>query len=351
MTRGSTWHIAVHLDGSGTDPTAWREPDARPERIFTTAHLADLVALAAAAAFDFAIVDDALAPPSTSESDVRGRIDATLAVAAVAPLTDGIGLVPTVTTTHTEPFHVSKAIATIDLVSGGRAGWRVATSATPEEAAHFGRKAVAPPAELLAEAGEAIEVARRLWDSWEDDAVIRDVPTGRYIDRDKLHYIDFEGAFFSVRGPSIVPRSPQGQPLVVIDVPDTTAVELAIGHADVAVVPSLGDDTQLARALRAAAARAGRVDPLIVLGTLDVRFGGDAAPNDVVDRLETIAARDELDGFVLRPARLPHDLRVLVHDVAPILVDRGRLRERYESSTLRGHFGLDRPANRYAGNP
>ena len=159
---------------------------------------------------------------------VRGRLDAVLIAARVAPTTSAIGIVPVATTTHTEPFHVSKAIATLDYVSHGRAGLQARVSATGLEARQFGRRVIADPTstdvevrreadsvtDLFDEAADFVEVVRRLWDSWEDDAEIRDVATGRFVDRDKLHYIDFEGRWFSVKGPSITPRPPQGQPLV-----------------------------------------------------------------------------------------------------------------------------------------
>jgi alkanesulfonate monooxygenase SsuD/methylene tetrahydromethanopterin reductase-like flavin-dependent oxidoreductase (luciferase family) len=109
-------------------------------------------------------------------------------------------------------------------VSRGRAGWRVQLSARSGEAAHFGRRQIPEldPADLdtqvitdlFDEAADYVEAVRRLWDSWEDDAEIRDAATGRFIDREKVHYINFEGRFFTVKGPSIAPRPPQGQPLV-----------------------------------------------------------------------------------------------------------------------------------------
>src|SRR6185437_4915341 len=167
---------------------------------------------------------------------VRGRLDAVLIAARVAPVTRHIGFVPTAITAHTEPFHVSKAIATLDYVAAGRAGVRVQVGARADTAAHFGRRQVRPVdrsrlddpevrrqvAEHFDEAADYVEVLRRLWDSWEDDAEIRDVATGRFIDRDKLHYIDFEGRQFAVKGPSITPRPPQGQPIIA-----------ALGHASV----------------------------------------------------------------------------------------------------------------------
>lgn len=123
----------------------------------------------------------------------------------VATATTHIGLIPVATVTHTEPFHISKAIATLDFVSHGRAGWQVRVS-TSHEAQLFGRRAL-PGVDLFDEAGDVVEVVRRLWDSWEDDAVIRDVATGRFVDRDKLHCVSISPARTS---PSRGPRSHRG---------------------------------------------------------------------------------------------------------------------------------------------
>ena len=197
-------HLAVALDGAGWHPAAWREPRARPAELFTAGYWADLVQEAERGLLDFVTIEDWLGlqsarhvEPDRRTDQVRGRLDAVLIAARVAPLTSHIGLVPTAVVTHTEPFHISKAIATLDYVSTGRAGLRVQVSARPDEAAHFGRRtfpAARPrrpgqPAvqdlvgELFDEAADYVEVVRRLWDSWEDDAEIRDVATGRFIDR------------------------------------------------------------------------------------------------------------------------------------------------------------------------
>src|SRR4029077_16318942 len=130
-------------------------------------------------------------------------------------------------------------------ISHGRAGWRPQLSARPDEADHFGRRRFKEPHSsdnhstdtradrLFDEAADVVEVVRRLWDSWEDGAEIRDVATGRFIDRDKLHYIDFEGEWFSVKGPSITPRSPQGQPLVAALAHAEVPYRFAAGTADI----------------------------------------------------------------------------------------------------------------------
>jgi alkanesulfonate monooxygenase SsuD/methylene tetrahydromethanopterin reductase-like flavin-dependent oxidoreductase (luciferase family) len=236
-------HLAVALDGAGWHPAAWREPRARPGEFFQARYWVELAQEAERGLLDFVTIEDGLGLQSSDhwEQDwrtdqVRGRLDAVLIAARVAPLTSHIGLVPTAVVTHTEPFHISKAIATLDYVSTGRAGLRVQVTARQHEAAHFGRRSFprlelrdrSDPrvgqlvAELFDEAADYVEVVRRLWDSWEDDAEIRDVATGRFVDRGKLHYIDFAGSQFSVKGPSITPRPPQGQPVVS-----------ALGHASV----------------------------------------------------------------------------------------------------------------------
>jgi alkanesulfonate monooxygenase SsuD/methylene tetrahydromethanopterin reductase-like flavin-dependent oxidoreductase (luciferase family) len=395
-TPPSPLHLAVALDGTGRHPASWREPGARPRELFTAAYWADLVTEAEHGLLDFVTIEDGLGPQSSHPFDpdertdqVRGRLDAVLIASRVAPLTRHIGLVPTVVATHTEPFHISKAIATLDYVSTGRAGLRVQITARPNEAAHFGRRTVArieaydsPAAratvtELFDEAADYIEVVRRLWDSWEDDAEIRDVATGRFIDRDKLHYIDFEGRHFSVRGPSITPRPPQGQPIVTALAHDTVPYRLVGRAADVGYVTphDAGEARGIVDRIRAEQDAAGRAsEPLHVFGELVVFLDDDpAAARARRDRLDALAGEPftsdalvftgtpaqladllqelsggGLSGFRLWPAVAAHDLPAITRGLVPELQRRGVFRRAYEAGTLRGLLGLARPANRYA---
>ncbi len=244
------FHLAVALDGAGWHPAAWREPSARPAELLTGRYWTDVVAEAERGLLDFVTIEDGFSVQSSRTDRVTGRLDAVLIAARVAPLTRHIGLVPTVVVTHTEPFHISKAIATLDYASNGRAGVRVRVSASPQEAALFGRRSLPEldlrdrddpavrqlTATLFDEAADYVEVVRRLWDSWDDDAEIRDAATGRFIDRDRLHYIDFAGDYFSVKGPSITPRPPQGQPIVSALGHATVPYQLIAASADVGFV-------------------------------------------------------------------------------------------------------------------
>ncbi|MCX4705172.1 LLM class flavin-dependent oxidoreductase [Streptomyces sp. NBC_01373] len=392
----SPLHLAVALDGTGWHPASWREPVARPRELFSAGYWADLVAEAERGLLDFVTIEDGLGPqssrpfePDERTDQVRGRLDAVLIAARIAPLSRHIGLVPTAVVTHTEPFHISKAIATLDYVSTGRAGLRVQITARPNEAAHFGRRTIpridaydSPGArglvtDLFDEAADYVEVVRRLWDSWEDDAEIRDVATGRFVDRDKLHYIDFEGRHFRVKGPSITPRPPQGQPLVSALAHDTVPYRLVARAADLGYVTP--HDTDQARAIgaeiRAGQAAAGRAEELLhVFGDLVVFLDDDPAeaaarrdrldalagepytsdariftgsPAQLADLLQELASAG-LTGFRLRPAVLGHDLPAITRGLVPELQRRDAFRRAYEADTLRGLLGLAHPANRYA---
>ncbi|MFD4869851.1 LLM class flavin-dependent oxidoreductase [Streptomyces sp. NPDC058412] len=381
-------HLAVALDGAGRHPAAWREPGARPGEIFTARYWADAVAEAEAGLLDFVAFEDSLTLQSSSADGpdgrtdrVRGRLDAVLTAARVAPLTRHIGLVPTVTATHTEPFHISKAIATLDHVSHGRAGLWIQVSGLPYETRHFGRRAVPlPEAESYAEAADHVEVIRRLWDSWEDDAEIRDVATGRFVDRDKLHYIDFEGRHFRVRGPSITPRPPQGQPVVGASGDGEASYALVARSTDIGYVAAHdADGTRAAVAAirRAREATGLAAQPLHLFGDLTVYLDEDApAAVARLERLDALAGtsyggegavfagcpgqladllleRREagLSGFLLRPGVIARDLPAITRGLAPELRRRGVFRRAYEADTLRGLLGLERPAGRYAAHP
>ncbi|TRW88517.1 LLM class flavin-dependent oxidoreductase [Mycolicibacterium sp. 018/SC-01/001] len=376
-------HLAVALDGTGWHPASWREPDARPLDLLSPRYWVDIVGEAERGHLDFVTVEDAFTPqyddPSTADDRVdrvRGRLDAVLIAARVAPLTHRIGLVPTVVVTHTEPFHVSKAIATLDYVSKGRAGVRIQVSASPEAARHIGRRSAAEltAGALIGEAADYVEVLRRLWDSWEDDAEIRDAVTGRFVDRSKLHYIDFDGAFFSVRGPSITPRPPQGQPIVAALSHAESTHALVAGSVDIAFITP-HDAAEAGATVQAITSRASLerrsvsvfADLVVFLdgsegaarGRRDrlddrarSRFTSDAAvfvgtPGQLADLIEQWHAAG-LAGFRLRPAVIPHDLVQIVDGLVPELRRRGVFRPAQEATTLRDTLGFSRPANRYA---
>ncbi|OLT11813.1 nitrilotriacetate monooxygenase [Pseudonocardia sp. CNS-139] len=343
-------HLAIELDGDGAHPAAWRRSRHAPADALGPARLRQVARHAENAGFTLATFDDALLPPA----GVAGRVGAVERAAYVAPLTSVIGLVPVVGTTYTEPFHVASQLASLDFASLGRAGWVVATTGAAAAAA-LGRPVVEGDA-LAREARDAVRVNRDLWDSWEDDAAIRDVLTGRYLDHTKLHYVDFVGETYTVKGPAIVPRPPQGQLVVFAPaglVPaDQVDVELVAGP-DVAAVASGGSGAGLRFAEVEVALDTAAGDALDRVGDLDahtpwphtgrLRYAGPAA--GLVALLTELAR--VVDGVRLHPLVLDEELPELSARVLPALFEARVAGRPPVGSTLRSTFGLTRPENRF----
>jgi alkanesulfonate monooxygenase SsuD/methylene tetrahydromethanopterin reductase-like flavin-dependent oxidoreductase (luciferase family) len=350
--------LGIALEPFGWHPAAFAEVGADPLEATSAEHWVGLARSAEAAAADFVTFEDSFS--LTARDRLSGRFDAVLLAARVAPAVPRVGLVPTVTATHTEPFHASKGIATLDYVSGGRAGVLPSTTGTSADAALFGRKAPQDRLSRAAEAREYVEVLRDLWDSWEDEAIVKDVATGRFVDRDRLHYIDFQGENFSVKGPSITPRPPQGRPPVVVRITDSASESVA-ADADVAIVPAGPDErlVETARRLRDVGVPIVIVDVTAHLADsertalrriekLDRREPADDDTAVFAGTAETLVrtvARWQslgFDGARLRPGVNAVDLPRLGAAFAPLLPGAPR------TGTLRDVLGLGPAVNRFA---
>jgi alkanesulfonate monooxygenase SsuD/methylene tetrahydromethanopterin reductase-like flavin-dependent oxidoreductase (luciferase family) len=352
----------------GAAPVAAQAPPAP----LTAAGWLDLVAQAERARVDFVTIADHHRPDRAHPRGddprgddprgmVSGRLDAIMVACRVAPATRHVGIVPMASTTLTEPFLLSTQIATLDYVSRGRAGWQLDVSGSPGDALYVGPRPMPEVPARYREAAEHAEVVRRLWDSWDDDAEIRDVEHQRFIDRDRIHHVDFAGEHFSIRGPSITPRPPQGQPVIITAVDRDEMVPLAASVADVAILAG-ADPVQLeadADAVRRAArGTPARQAEIRVLADVDVALGGDPlrAPTgrrtltltgdagDAAQQLEAWAERG-LDGFRLRPVHPTEDLAGIAGPLSGKLQRHGVLRTTYDEPTLRGLLGLPRPAS------
>ncbi|MER5965299.1 LLM class flavin-dependent oxidoreductase [Streptomyces sp. NPDC002057] len=354
--------LAVEIDGDGAHPAAWRRAAHSPGELLTPRRLARVAAVAENAGYTLVTLDDSILPPGRG-ADPVGRIGAVERAAFVAASTSVIGVAPVLATTYAEPFHVSSQLSSLDHVSAGRAGWVVGVEDDAEAARAWGRPRVEGSEALAREARDGLRVVRDLWDSWEDDAVIRSVSTSRYLDRSRLHSIDFTGETYSVKGPSIVPRPPQGRP-VVLARPGLVPAELT----DVALV---GGGTAAEVVDAAAAATADGASPLafaeieVALDTpretareritdLEryapwaprpdrLRYTG--SPAGLVELLAELSGR--VDGVRLRPLVLDEDLAVLSRLVLPELFVRRLAARPLPATTLRTSLGLARPLSRF----
>jgi alkanesulfonate monooxygenase SsuD/methylene tetrahydromethanopterin reductase-like flavin-dependent oxidoreductase (luciferase family) len=380
MSRARPFRLAVELSGAGAHPAAWRLPHADAGHVFTAPYWVGLARQAERAGATLVVLDDTSAPVRDQPGALVGGLDAVGVASLLGPVTTRVGLAPVVPVTYLEPFHVGKAVQTVDHVSLGRGAVQIGIAApagapgADDEARRYDERTPRDVDAAWREADDVLEVVTRLWDSWEDDAIVLDEGADRYIDRDRVHAIGFSGEFFSVHGASITPRSPQGRPVVVLRGDDPHALDLAARRADVVRVAVDDRSPERVTAVRAAVADAGRdpaevtvlVDADVLLGSVDSEAGARLRALDgftrrtpsateliggvlgVADGLVDLVARTGADGVVVRSLAHATDLPLLADAVAPLLRDRGLLVEPGPTGTLRDALGLVRPASRYA---
>lgn len=257
--------LGAFLQATGHHVAGWRHPGAQADAGQNLAHYVRLAQSAEAAQFDTILLADGVA--------IRALDDATLPrtaraasfepltlLSALAAVTERIGLVATVSTTYNEPFHVARKFASLDHLSGGRAGWNVVTSWSDAEARNFNLDKHPEHADRYARAEEFVDVVTGLWDTWEDDAFLYDKESGLHFAADKLHALDHHGKHFQVRGPLNVSRPPQGHPVIVQAGSSEAGQELAARTAEVIFTAqqSLEDAQAFYQGLKGRLARYGR---------------------------------------------------------------------------------------------
>ncbi|MEV4345794.1 LLM class flavin-dependent oxidoreductase [Actinoplanes sp. NPDC049596] len=322
----------------------------------------EAVAVAEAAGCALVTINDSPLSPSP-EAGVRAGF--------LARRTRRVGLAPTLHPALTEPFHLATQLAALDHASQGRGAWVVGTENSAAAQATIGGT---PVSDLEQEIADVIDVARLLWDSWEDDAVVRDVASGRFLDPDRVHHVNFTGERFSVVGPLITPRPPQGQ--LVVLAPDTLT-----DKSDIALVaaPTLDEVAARAEAARAANIPLAFAELDVALGPADRggsgraesffgggRAGVGGAEGDRIDgggaeadradrdaRLRFAGGEDEFRALLNRLEGIVDGVRIHPVDLA---IDLPRLavatrRGPVSGPTLRDTLGLPRPANVFAGEP
>ncbi|MGY2047893.1 LLM class flavin-dependent oxidoreductase [Methylobacterium sp. JK268] len=220
MTKPRQMKLGAFLMTDGHHVAAWRHPEGRPDAHVSLDHFVHLARLAEAAAFDALFLADSSGIRETSVAPLsrtsRGAsFEPLTLLSALSVVTERIGLIATASTSFNEPFNLARKFASLDLLSGGRAGWNLVTSSSESEARNFNLERHAAHADRYGRAREFAEVVVGLWNSWEDDSFLRDRESGLFFDPGKLHVLDHRGAHFRVRGPLNVARSPQGHPVIV----------------------------------------------------------------------------------------------------------------------------------------
>ncbi len=277
---GRQLHLNVNLLHSGVYPSAWRLPDSRPDAFVDIDHFVRVARIAERGKLDAIFLADTPAINDRIDHRPFNALEPTVVLAAVAAATRHVGLVATASTTYNEPYNLARRFASLDLVSRGRAGWNVVTTADAAAGRNFGFAGASAHGARYARAREFTDLVHALWDSWEDDAFVGDRASGRFVDAAKVHAVKHRGTHYSVAGPLTVPRSPQGRPVTFQAGGSEDGRELAAATADAvfSLAQTIEDGAAYARDLRARAARYGRgADALVVLPGLATVIGSTEA--------------------------------------------------------------------------
>lgn len=251
--------FGIMLQGAGSHMNAWRHPSSPPDASVNFGFLSETARKAEAAGVAFAFVADGLYINAKSIPHFLNRFEPIALLSALASVTSRIGLAGTVSTSYSDPFTVARQFASIDLLSGGRAGWNVVTTPLEGSALNYGR--AHPEHALRYEiADEYLAVTQGLWDSWDDDAFVRDRASGRFFGPAGLHALGHKGRFFKVEGPLNIQRSPQGQPVIFQAGSSDAGIALAGKYADAVFThsPSLEETRRFRQRVRDSAVAHGR---------------------------------------------------------------------------------------------
>ncbi|WP_244189518.1 LLM class flavin-dependent oxidoreductase [Streptomyces incarnatus] len=369
MTQRSL-HLNAFLMNTGHHEASWRLPESDPYAHVDLAHYVRLARIAERGTFDSLFLADGPQLWGNLAQRPAGALEPLTLLTALATATEHIGLIATASTSYNSPYNLARRFASLDIVSGGRAGWNIVTTAGAEAARNFGLDAEPAHAERYARAAEFVDVALKLWDSWEDDAIVADKAAGVWGDDSKVHPPRHRGTYFSVAGALNVPRSPQGYPLLVQAGSSEDGKAFAARYAEAVFTAqqTLADAQAFYADLKSRTARAGRdpehikvlpgIVPVLGATEAEARAAEQLLEEHIVydhgvDRLERLlqlpSGTLELDAPL--PAGLPPESAVEGAKSRYTLVVELARRERLTVRQLIGRLGGGRGHLTFAGTP
>lgn len=312
MTTSRKIKLGFILHGVGRTWNDWRHPDRDSDASTSFAFYTEQAQLAERGKFDFLFVADSLSITEKSSPHYLNRIEPITILSALSAVTSHIGLVGTLTVSYSEPFNVARQFASLDHISGGRAGWNVVTSWLGDTAANFSKTEHPAHDVRYRIAAEYVDVVQGLWDSWEDGAHVADKASGTFVDSARLHRLDHKGEFFQVRGPLNIKRTPQGQPVIFQAGASDDGRNFAASRAEAIFThaPTLEDGQSYYRDVKARARGFGRnPDQVYILPGIAPIVG--ETDEDAEAKYQELAALESLEtgfGFLSRTFN-DHDFR------------------------------------------
>ncbi|MFC0436977.1 LLM class flavin-dependent oxidoreductase [Kutzneria buriramensis] len=363
-------HLNAFLMSVGHHEASWRLPESDPHANLDIEHYKNLARIAERGRLDSVFLADSPVQMGDPGRRPSGRLEPTVLLTALAGATDHIGLIATASTTYNEPYNLARRFASLDHVSGGRAGWNIVTTAGVEAAQNFGLDDLPAHRHRYERAAEFVEVSKKLWDSWDDDAIVADKERGVHAEADRVHVINHEGPHFKVRGPLNVPRPPQGHPLLVQAGSSEDGRDFAARHAEAVFTAqqTLDEGKGFYADLKDRAARFGR-DPeqvLILPGIVPVIGDTEAEARELDAELERLIVAeyakvqlanrfklspDELDLDRELPGNLPTEDEIEGAKSRFTLIVELARRERLTVRQLIGRLGGGRGHRTFAGTP
>ena len=291
MSQARQLRLGTILHGASGNMSAWRHPAAKADASINFNFVRETALKAEEGKLDFLFVADGLYINEKSIPHFLNRFEPITVLSALASVTRHLGLVGTLSTSYSEPFTVARQFASLDHLSNGRAGWNVVPSPLEGSAKNFSRQQHPEHALRYRIADEYLEVVKGLWDSWEEDAFIRDKTTGQFFDPHKLHTLNHHGDFFQVAGPLNIGRTPQGRPIIFQAGASDDGKKLAARHADAIFThhDTLDEAKHFYRDVKAQLIKNGRrEDELHIFQGVSVIVGDDA--QDAEQQYQTTAA-------------------------------------------------------------
>ncbi|MFD6157803.1 LLM class flavin-dependent oxidoreductase [Nocardia sp. NPDC060256] len=366
---GKQFHLNAFLMGVGHHEAAWRHPRTEAHRVLDVRHFQELGQIAERGKLDSVFFADGLAVGPRIKRNTLAVFEPITLLAAIAAATTHVGLIATASTTYHEPFNLARKFASLDHISGGRAGWNIVTSAGEDEAFNFGYDGVPEHARRYERAQEFVEVVNQLWDSWEAEAILLDAESGIFADPDKVHTIDYDGPRFRVRGPLNSPRTPQGRPLLVQAGSSESGKEFAARHAEAVFTAqrTLAEGQAFYQDLKSRMAKYGRAaDELKVLPglvpfiadsteeaqALEQEFTDLISPDYALRQLSTMLGVDLTEHALDAPLPpLPTEDEIETHKSRFTLVKELAANENLTVRQLIGKLGGGRGHRTFAGTP
>jgi FMN-dependent oxidoreductase (nitrilotriacetate monooxygenase family) len=337
MAERRMMRIGTFLAGTGSNMASWRHPAAVPDAAINLEYYRRLTRKAEEAKLDFAFFGDGLYISEKSHPNFLNRFEPLTLLAALAMDTTHIGLAATLSTTYSDPYTVARQFMSIDHISNGRAGWNVVTSPLEGSALNY-NKPEHPAHDLRYRmAAEYIEIAKGLWDSWEDDAFVRDKASGQFIAASKMHRLNHQGEFYSVQGPLNISRCPQGRPVLIQAGSSEAGKDFAARQADAVFTGqgSLEDGVRFCQDVRQRAARFGRApEEILILSGCGPIVGSTMAEAET--KYEEIANLVSIEDALNYLGRYFNDIDFTQYDLDAPFPDLGDFgRNGWESTTDR----------------